>query len=339
MGRHQAGGVLFFVITPLCDWHILVVPRIEHWYWGVPCTLRGAGGWVRKRLYGWLLLVLLAGAVLGVWISISLPVQQAVRPYLRAWERHRVLTGLVGYQQKRSQHFDLYYTDSDANVATLILETAERVWAPVSAEMVAQPRNRVPLILYPSRDDLRQAFGWGQSESALGVYWQGTIRLLSPNVWLDEMKDQHAVEEFERLNPIAHELTHYILDERTGGNYPRWFTEALAQQVEERVTGYLWLEPNARIRQSLYDYRDLSETFQTLPNQPLAYRQSYLFLRWLAGRSGEATVEQLIQGLAKGRPFPDAFASVYGGPPDQLFGEWQAWALANVADVDEPRAE
>ncbi|HLO02779.1 MAG TPA: hypothetical protein VK191_06715 [Symbiobacteriaceae bacterium] len=258
---------------------------------------------------------------------------------MRTLERHRVLEGLEGYHHQTSEHYDLYYTDTDANVTTLILETAERVWAPVSAEMRSAPHGRVSLILYPSRDDLRKAFGWGQSESALGVYWQGTIRLLSPNVWLDGMKDQHDVEEFARLNPVAHELTHYILDERTGGNYPRWFTEALAQQVEERVTGYVWLEPTSRISQDLYEYEELNLTFQTLSNQPLAYRQSYLFLRWLAERNGEQAVEQMIQGLAHGDSFPEAFASTYGRPPERLFSEWQEWALANAPLLDEPRAE
>lgn len=274
-----------------------------------------------------------------MWAAIAPPVQQVVRPYLRAMERRRVLERLAGYQIQSSEHYDLYFTAADENVAHLILATAERVWAPVSAQMSTTPSSRVPLILYPSRDDLRQAFGWGQSESALGVYWQGTIRLLSPNVWLDGMQREYDLEEFARLNPVAHELTHYILDERTGGNYPRWFTEALAQQVEERVTGYVWLEPTSRITQDLYGYDELSTAFQALPNQSLAYRQSYLFLRWLADRNGEQAVEQLIQRLARGVAFPDAFAAVYGSPPGQLFREWQQWAVANAAILDNPPAE
>lgn len=292
-----------------------------------------------KRLFGSLLVVLLAGAGVGVCVATFLPVQQVVRPYLRALERHRILSGLEGYQLQTSEHYDLYYNKADENVVPLILETAERVWAPVGAQMEGTPRGRVPLIIYPSRDELRKAFGWGQSESALGVYWQGTIRLLSPNVWLDGTKRTYDLKEFERLNPIAHELAHYILDERTGGNYPRWFTEALAQQVEERVTGYVWLEPTSRIAQELYDYDELNMTFQALPNQPLAYRQSYLFLRWLAERSGEEAVDQMIQRLARGIPFPDAFTAAYGGSPDQLFSEWQQWAVANAAILDKPQAE
>lgn len=305
----------------------------------VPCGLWGAGGYVFKRLCGWLLVVLLTGAGVGCFAATLLPVQQLVRPYLRAMERRRVLQGLEGYHQQASQHFDLYYQEVDENVAQLILETAEQVWAPVSDQMQSAPWGRVPLILYPSREELRAAFGWGQSESALGVYWQGTIRLLSPNVWLDGMKSDQDLVEFARLNPVAHELTHYILDERTGGNYPRWFTEALAQQVEERVTGYVWLEQASQMAQDLYAYDELNLSFQALANQPLAYRQSYLFLRWLADRSGEQAAEQLIQHLARGSVFPEAFTNVYGAPPDVLFRQWQEWAVANAARLDEPPAE
>lgn len=292
-----------------------------------------------KRLCGWLILILLTGAGVGLFAARLLPVQQLVRPYLRAWERNRVLAGLEGYQYEASEHFDLYYTDVDENVAPLILETAERVWAPVGLEMQRTPQGRVPLILYPTREELRAAFGWGQSESALGVYWQGTIRLLSPNAWLDGMKSDRDLREFERLNPIAHELTHYILDERTGGNYPRWFTEALAQQVEERVTGYVWVEPASQMAQDLYEYDELNMRFQALKNQPLAYRQSYLFLRWLADRSGEQASERLIQDLGRGDSFPEAFANVYGSSPDLLFRQWQEWAVANAALLDRPQAE
>lgn len=292
-----------------------------------------------KRFYGWLVVIVLTGAGVGLCAASLLPVQQLVRPYLRAMERQRVLAALEGYHNRASEHFDLYYTDVDENVVPLILETAERVWRPVGLEMQRTPQGRVPLILYPTREELRAAFGWGQSESALGVYWQGTIRLLSPNVWLDGMKADRDLTEFERLNPIAHELTHYILDERTGGNYPRWFTEALAQQVEERVTGYVWIEPASQMDQDLYDYEELNMEFQTLSNQPLAYRQSYLFLRWLAERNGEEASEHLIQSLARGKTFPEAFANTYGGSPDLLFRQWEEWALANAALLDGPQAE
>jgi hypothetical protein len=271
-----------------------------------------------------------------VLASTWLPVRQAVQPVLRAFERNQTLSSLEGYHQQASEHYDLYYKDADASLAPLVLATAERVWAPVLAQMNARPRERVPLIMYASREDLRAAFGWGQSESALGVYWRGTIRLLSPNVWLDRLAPAQQEAEFIRLNPIAHELTHYILDERTGGNYPRWFTEALAQDVEERVTGYLWLEPNPRLSQNLYTYSQLNSSFQDLPNQPLAYRQSYLFLHWLGEQNGQSAVEGLIRRLAKGEAFALAFASNYGALPEQLFGEWQDWAVAHAAELDDP---
>lgn len=317
----------------------MVTRRIKHWYKQVPCDVQGAGLRVFRKLYRGLLVVLVLGVGLGAELSSFLPAPTLVQPYLRALERRRVLRGLEGYHQMRSEHYDLYYWEEDANVARLILETAEGVWAPVSTEMGSAPRGRVPLILYPGRDELRRAFGWGQSESALGVYWQGTVRLLSPNVWLDGMKGEREVNEFARLNPIAHELTHYILDERTGGNYPRWFTEAVAQLVEERVTGYVWLEAASKVADDLYEYEELSRSFHTLANQALAYRQSYLFLRWLAERSGEQAIDHLIQALARGDSFPNAFSVAYGGTPERLFHEWREWALTSALFDAKPLVE
>lgn len=291
---------------------------------------------MRKRFGVLLVAMLLVGAVAGLLAASWLPARQALQPLLRAVERSRTLANLAGYHRKSSEHFELYYTDADAALVPLVLENAERVWAPVSKLMKAAPHERVPLILYSSREELRAAFGWGQSESALGVYWQGTIRLLSPNVWLDKLSPEEQEAEFGRLNPIAHELTHYILDERTGGNYPRWFTEALAQQVEQQVTGYLWLESRSALSQGLYSYAELNNSFAELPNQPLAYRQSYLFLRWLDERGSDAALEGLIRRLARGQSFDEAFAASYGSSPEQCFNQWKEWAASHAAALDEP---
>lgn len=272
-----------------------------------------------RRLRTWLF-VPLSLAMLG-WSLWPQPRAAIYRLY-RAQGRAEALESLEGYENRSSNRFDLYYQPADEDQADLVLGTAEGLYDAVMAEVGHTPEGRVPLILYPTRPDLRQAFGWGNDQSALGVYWRGTVRLLSPHVWIDEEDEAERTATFRRLNPLAHELTHYVLDDLTNGNYPHWFTEGLAQRVEYQQTGYLWLEERATLNQQLYTLQDLEERFDTLPNQALAYRQSYLLVSHIAEAYGTAGLADLIARLGQGTPFSRAVAQSFGRDMAAIYQDW-----------------
>jgi hypothetical protein len=251
--------------------------------------------------------------------------------------RERVLAGLEGYHSTKSPHFEIFYMEPDIDVIPMILETAERVYKPVVETMRFEPTGRVPLIIYPNRTELRSAFGWGSGESAMGVYWAGTIRLLSPNVWLPGKAEAEREAVFAKLNPIAHELTHYILDYMTSGNYPRWFTEGLAQWIEYDVSGFLWLEPQNRLDQELYTLHELENSFDRLPNQSLAYRQSHLIVEYIAITYGEEQISELILRLAGGTNFARALNQTLGRSMPQLYEEWAQWVRENHHELERDR--
>jgi hypothetical protein len=288
---------------------------------------------------------------LGYWLLVPLSVCSLLVLTWRAWpqpratvyqlyrsrERERTLEQVASYERKSSERFELYYTAADAAVTDLVLKTAESVYDAVVEEVGFQPEGRVPLILYPTRQEMRQAFGWGNGESALGVYWQGTIRLLSPNVWITQKDPEKQAKSFRRLNPIAHELTHYVLDYLTNGNYPRWFTEGLAQWVEHQVTGYLWIESSSTLKQPLYSLEDLRDRFDSLKNQPLAYRQSYLLLEYMVQTEGEESLGRLIQYLAQGISFDRAVEEVYGKDMVEMYTGWKDWVAAHLNQLEQER--
>jgi hypothetical protein len=291
-------------------------------------TLHTFGKWSVVTL---VILAVVGAAVRWVWPQP----REAFYSLYRDRGRSRTIAGLMDYQVKSGKYTDVYYTDADADVVDWIVETADKVYGPVTQAVGFRPGGRVPIIVYPSRDELRHAFGWGNGESAMGVYWSGTVRLLSPNVWIHEQNDKDKRQVFQRLNPLAHELTHYVLDYMTNGNYPRWFTEGLAQRVEYKVTGYLWIEPESTLRQDLYTLQDLKDHYDQLQNQPLAYRESFLLVDYVARHYGEETLTDLIQLLGKGVGFDQAVRTATGESPDTLFGHWQDWVKTNL-DVLEP---
>lgn len=283
-----------------------------------------------KRLGYWFLVPLSVLSVLtALWRTFPQPKAVAYRLY-REQGRERTLDQLAAYERAQSDRFELYYTEEDRNVTGLVLETAESVYEEVVEQMGFRPSGRVPIILYHTRGELREAFGWGNGESALGVYWHGTIRLLSPNAWLDYKDKAKQEKAFKRLNPIAHELTHYLLDYLTSGNYQRWFTEGLAQRVEHRVTGFLWIESSSSLDQELYSMADLRDRFDGLENQPLAYRQSYLLVEYMVETYGEERLEQLISTLGEGVPFDRAVDQTYGKSMEQIYKDWKTWVADNL---------
>lgn len=276
---------------------------------------------VMKRFVAW---VSLLAVPIFCWWCWPRP-RAAMYALYREHVRGRSIAQLEGYHVRRSRNFQVWYTPKDEGVVDLVLNAAESVYEPVAQYVGLHPQELIPVIIYPDRDSLRAAFGWGRDQSAMGVYWSGTIRLLSPNVWISADSDEELLEIYAQINPLAHELTHYILDYLTNGNYPRWFSEGLAQWVEERVSGFLWIEPESSLHQGLYSLEDLQNRFDHLENEPLAYRQSYLLVEYLVSEYGEEQLVSLLQQLADGVNFDEALKRVVGITPDQLEADWLGW--------------
>lgn len=287
-----------------------------------------------KRTTRWLSLLLsillVVGFVRWIWPVSRDTVYQVYRSYGKA----RVISGLDGYDMQESERFQVYYQQEDEDIAPLILETAEDVYDRVVESIGYRPKGLVPLIIYPDRATFREAFGWGAEESALGVYHAGTIRLLSPHVWIKNRTPAEQAKTFRKLGPVSHELSHYVLDYLTQGNYPRWFTEGLAQRIEYQITGFLWLEEESTLRQRLYTLRELESGFDRLPNQALAYRQSYLLVDYMAETYGEEMLTQLIERLAAGDEFATAIHKVTGASLQSIRDDWAQWVESNLDELD-----
>lgn len=290
---------------------------------------------MRKRWAGLLALLSLAAVSLVVWRWWPQP-REALYRFYRDQGKAQTIAGLQDYNVKSNEHFDVYYVNDDADIVDMVLATADRDFELVTKQVGYTPTGRVPLIMYHTRKDMQRAFGWTGNDSAMGVYWKGTIRLLSPHVWIDDEDDARTRQaEFDKVNPIAHEFTHYVVDMYTNGNYPRWFTEGFAQFVEYRITGYLWLESNSSLDQDLYTYKDLDQSYDRLSNQPLAYRESYLMIDYLNTTYGSAHMSQLIETLGSGVPFNVAVERTYGKPVDQLFSDCLRWVHTHADELDQ----
>jgi len=130
---------------------------------------------------------------------------------------------------------------------------------------------------------------------------------------------------FDLDDTFVHELSHVVLRKGTDGRFlPRWFLEGVAlHQADELALERIEAATRAALTGSLVPLRDLTFRFPSAPGRVhLAYAQSLLFLRWLVReveRDGHVAV---VQRVAAGEKFEDAFRAVFGEPSEVRFDEW-----------------
>ncbi len=204
---------------------------------GTPVPM-GSGGVQRARFWGWLIShILLALIFMAITFSFKYPNAPKTVLYslIREAAKARMQMDTSTWKTEESRNFVLKYKPQDAPVAGMVLDSAEKFHDPVSRLLGYYPSAKIPLALYPDRDTLGKSFGWSADQGAMGVYWAGVIRVLSPLDWVDSDNYHDMTMTFDSNGPMAHEYAHLVMDYITAGNYPRWLTEGVAQYVEREV--------------------------------------------------------------------------------------------------------
>ncbi|MDF2633911.1 MAG: hypothetical protein K0R78_785 [Pelosinus sp.] len=268
-------------------------------------------------LIGILLLVFMMPSRTRLWLYPL--VRQAVQIKVNYETSHMAI-----YE---TEHFIVKYTPADADVVSMIGQAAEAAYQPVIETLQYAPPGKTLILIHPNKSELRQAFGWSGNESAMGVYWGGTIQLLSPHVWLN---DGATVEKFIHSGPMVHEYTHLVFDYITNGNYPRWFTEGLAQYVEYRVNHYEWITTSNTLDGNMHSMVELDGQFDDLPNQSLAYRESLAAVRYIAEVYGEDKLLGVIMSLKTGNSLEKAISKNLGLDYTAFESAWQQWASMHM---------
>jgi hypothetical protein len=280
---------------------------------------------IRKRL------ARIIAAIIVLLLSILWRIPASAKFYgygaIRELVKIYVVIGSWNMSKLTSEHFFVKYMPEDRGEAELVLETAEKFYQPITEDFGYTPRGRIPIILYSTKQELNQSFDWDASESAMGVYWAGVIRVLSPGAWVAETEADRVREVFVSSGPVAHELTHLMVDYLTGGNYPRWFTEGVAQYEEYKLTGFTLSKPEDSLKPPLYSMQELSRDFDNLADQTRAYSQSLAAVQYIVSQYGDDALAGLIKELGLGCSFSQAAEKVLQLDDTQFEARWQSWVL------------
>lgn len=260
--------------------------------------------------------IALRRAVQGGWTALA-----------RAWS---VAALPAGYARMTEGRVTVYYPGGSgaaggaAGEARLVSRLAARHLPAVARDLGVAAPPPATIVLVPTREALAAAIGPRWGAGAVGAYWRGVIWVLSPSRWLDTATPGWE-RRFETEGPVVHELAHLLLDARSAGNRPAGWDEGVAQYVERRRTGFEWVEAANRLDQPLYTLDELMNGFERLGNEALAYREAYLFVRYLAETRGDGTLTAVNDALARGLPPAAALAAATGEDPGRLEAGWRRW--------------
>src|SRR6266436_1438949 len=225
----------------------------------------------------------------------------------------------------KTQHFDVYFYDEEADAAAQAARMAERWYTRISTVLRHQLSGRQPLILYADHPAYNQT-NIAQVEGSEGVTESLKRRILLPL----------GASPFETDHVIGHELTHAFQYDITGvarGNsasafnrVPLWFIEGMAEyvslgNVDPNTT--MWMRDAVRTGK-LPNLRDL-ENPRYFP-----YRWGQSFWAYLGGTYGDDIVGALLRSAGRSGNVQAALEQMTHRPADSLIADWHR-ALTDAA--------
>ena len=202
----------------------------------------------------------------------------------------------VDFNQKETDNFIIRYTAIDHDNVDLIAGASEYAFKEVTGFFAGEPRGKTLVVVYPDTISLARSFGWDKSQRAEGVYWAGSIRIISPQLW--QGQPQAAADDAMQAGPLVHEFAHLMVDEETRGNYNRWWTEGIAQYIEKQITGFQFDQPLDNTPM-IYPLSRLDNEFDGEDSWQ-AYWQSLQIIEYIVEENGEASLFSIMEHLGRG---------------------------------------
>ncbi len=246
----------------------------------------------------------------------------------RGVEHARALLSVEGWSVEESGLARLYYTKADADIAGEAAAFAGEAYMSVCGRLGYDAPGELTVIMYPSFESLQRAVAGGEGGEggrSIGVCWAGIVGMVSPKAWGGLFGSGDAVHLFGRYNPLHHEIAHYVLDEMADGNYPRWFSEGLAQVVEFDATGYVWEETEALATDGGVDLSlgVLDRAFNREDTLNAVYSKSMWVTDRIMKRLEGPGFARLAFLLGRGMDFEVALREVSGLDYGALESEWR----------------
>jgi hypothetical protein len=221
------------------------------------------------------------------------PSEKTVSARLEALRREAAVHS--DFLASHGTHFTVLFDGpADAELASRAIEILEAAYWRVSTALSIYPERTITVVLYTQEQfrDITRSPQWAAAS------YDGRIRLPVRGADSDPR-------ELERV--IVHEFTHALVQSLAPRGVPMWLHEGLAVMFEP--DGGAWSERELADAPARLPLKRLAESFSALsgPEARLAYAQSAAIVRALFESGGPLAVGAVLQDIARGDTFAEAF--------------------------------
>ncbi|OFW12253.1 MAG: hypothetical protein A3H29_09390 [Acidobacteria bacterium RIFCSPLOWO2_02_FULL_67_21] len=221
------------------------------------------------------------------------PANSTLAARLEALRREAALHGSF-FASQGSRFTVLFEGPSDEALASHAIEVLESAYWRIATALSTYPDQTITVVLYTQEQfrDITRAPQWAAAA------YDGRIRIPARGAAANSR-------EFERV--LVHELTHALVQGVAPRGLPIWLHEGLAVVFEPDGAG--WAQAQLARDTRRLPVGRLTGDFARLSTAEarLAYAQSAAMVRALFEHNGAAAVGALLQDLARGDAFADAF--------------------------------
>lgn len=284
-------------------------------------------------------------AALAALVSLWGPAVEAASAQSgRYFGRNKVQYESFDFEVFKTEHFDVYYYESETEAARMAARMAERWYARLSRVLNHEFRARQPIILYADHSDFEQTNATPQQiDESTG----GFTEILKRRVVLPL-----ATSIGETDHVLGHELVHAFQFDMTGQGpgavgldvpgairLPLWFIEGMAE--------YLSLGPiDPFTTMWMRDALDLEEGFPSIPDlrdrRYFPYRYGHALWSFVAGNFGEDKIGRILNLAGRTGNALGALEAVLEVPIDDLSARWRNETesyFASMRDETHPPTE
>jgi Tol biopolymer transport system component len=258
--------------------------------------------------------------------------------------RNKVQYEKLDFSILKTQHFDIYYYETERDAAVQAGQLAERWYKRLAHVLDHQLSQRQPIILYASHPHFEQT---NVISGEIGEGTGGVTESLKRRIILPL-----AGSLAETDHVIGHELVHAfqydilghgqrgILAASRASRLPLWFMEGMAEYLtlgaDDPHTA-MWMRDAAQSN-DLPSVRALDNTSKYFP-----YRYGEALWAYIAGRWSEETVGEILRAAGRSRDVDTALRSVLSISPESLSTQWKdatkEWYRAIGGATDAPKVE
>ena len=248
----------------------------------------------------------------AVWLN-NFPCLNKVLTYpvYRSLVKESLVLECTSFNISESSNFRLYYKNIDLGYAKQLLDDAEGNLYSVTRNFQNVSGEKINIIMYPEYEMMGRTMKLGVGSPAMGAYYCGTIGVLEQ----EKNSDNLRIDRYKKKSLILHEITHCLLDYRSGGNMPPWFTEGAALYEEFRIYNIEWAEN--QVYSDYYSLEELEKNFYSL-DEIKAYKEAFLIIKYIVDNYGYEGINYIVKELGAGKSMKQALQGALNTDTDVL---------------------